>query len=263
MDHKRSRQTRNICIVTTQRSGSTWLMQLLNGTGSIRAYGEIFLEWARVADHDGDAKLLPPEFFADYVARNGSKNVSAYLDSIERSDERPVAFKIMYDQIRRNPQILALPILRGYEIIHLTRKNFFHIVMSRLLARETKVYHSLTKIDASALQADPTAVMDMIKRIDWQTRLAQGLFFALPFNKMEVCYEDVAADPGLQVNRILEGAGLSPVPLAKGRSNWTKTNTRSAAEVFANYVEIEALLSKSRFAWMLEDERSTVAAIQG
>jgi LPS sulfotransferase NodH len=254
MNHGICRRPRNLCILTTQRSGSTWLMQLLNDTGKIRAYGEVFLEWARVKDHDGDPRLLPPSFFGDHVERTGSRRVAGYLDALEESDERPIAFKIMYDQVRRKPSILMAPVLRDYLIIHLTRKNLLDVVVSRLLARETRVYHSKTAVEQPVVTADPAAVMAMLARIDRQMRLAKVFLGGLPCRKLGLCYDDLVSSPAAAINHVLAAAGLPPVSRRAGEDNWIKTNSRRPREVFGNYESIAAVVSKSRFAWMLEGE---------
>jgi LPS sulfotransferase NodH len=174
------------------------------------------------------------------------------LDEIEKSETRSLAFKIMYDQVRRNPSILWAPFRRDYVIVHLTRKNLLHVVMSRLLARETRVYHSKTKINQPVITADPAAVMSMLKRLEWQTKLARLAIRLLPCRKIEVCYEDLVAHPESEIDRMLRLADI-PSPGHRTRQDfWTKTNVRAPSQVFGNYDIIAGTVSKSRYAWMLE-----------
>jgi LPS sulfotransferase NodH len=260
MDRNSQQALHNICIVTTQRSGSTWLMQLLNSTGRVKAYGEVFLEWATVDDHPGDTKLLPPRFFADYARSSGRPRVSAYVEELEHSDERPVAFKIMYDQVRRRPAILLQPMFRHYLIVHLVRRNHLDTVMSRLLARQTRVWHSRSRIQQPVVSVPPSDLLAMLRRLEWQTRLAATALKMVPQRKIDLAYEDLAADPGREVNRILTAAGLAPSTLDAASDTWLKTNNRTAREVFGNYAEIEAALKETQFAWMLGEARLAASA---
>lgn len=245
---------RNILIVTTQRSGSTWLMQLLNGTDQLKAYGEVFLEWARVADHPGDKRLLPPMFFADYVAAKGSKRIGGFLDLLEESSPGPISFKAMYDQIKRKPAILSAPVLRNYAVVHLTRKNILDVVVSRLLAFKTNVYHSNTKAPDPVIDVSPKIVIEMIDRVERRTRLARAALAMLPCRKIEVCYEDLVASPDAEIARILQTAGLVPQPVSSTKGNWVKTNTRKPEEIFSNYPGIARAILNSKFAWMLDSD---------
>ncbi len=242
---------RNILIVTTQRSGSTWLMQLLNGTGQVKTYGEVFLEWARVADHPGDKRLLPPMFFADYTTASGSGRVGGFLDLLEASEAGPIGFKVMYDQIKRKPSILLAPMFRNYAVIHLTRKNILDVVVSRLLAFKTNVYHSNTRVSDPVIDVSPETVMAMIGRVDKRMRLARSALALAPCTKIEVCYEDLVAAPDGEIARILQAAGLTPQPVSSAKGNWIKTNTRKPEEIFSNYPLIAREILNSKFAWML------------
>ncbi len=250
---------RNICILTTQRSGSTWLMQLLNDTGKVRAFGEVFLEWARVENHPGDKRLLPPLFYGDFVKRHGSRSVSAFLDELESADERPIAFKIMYDQVKRNPAILLMPVLRGYTIVHLRRRNLLDVVISRLLARTTRVYHSATVLEQPKVRASAESVMAMLKRIDWQMRLAKAMLALLPIRKLDLAYEDLATRPATEVERLLAAIGLRITEFQQAGGNWIKTNRRRPEQVFADYDTIASRLQRSRFGWMLEGRSRNAA----
>jgi LPS sulfotransferase NodH len=247
---------RNICILTTQRSGSTWLMQLLNNSGKVRAFGEVFLEWASIRDHDGDRKLLPPLFFKDFRDRTGSKRVGDYLRSLEDADTKPIAFKVMYDQVKRNPAILLTPLVRGYTIVHLTRHNLLDIVSSRLLARATRVYHSASHFEQPQITADAETVMAMLKRIDWQMRLATTMFSALPTAKIATAYEAIVADPEAEVARILAAAGIvrAERDVRSAPGNWIKTNNRTHEQIFVHYHDIASAISQSRFGWMLKGD---------
>jgi LPS sulfotransferase NodH len=249
-------EIRNICILTTQRSGSTWLMQLLNNTGYVRAFGEVFLEWASIKDHGGDRKLLPPLFFKDFQEHTGSRKVGAYLQLLEESEKGPIAFKVMYDQVRRNPAILITAIARGYTIVHLTRQNLLDIVTSRLLARATRVYHSASQIEQPQIIADADTVMAMLKRIDWQMRIATTLLKILPIAKTSISYESIVDQPEIEVRRLLNAAGIREAEpaLRPASGNWVKTNTRTPDQIFVHYAGIASAISQSRFSWMLGEK---------
>ena len=119
--------------LTLTRSGSTWLLTLLNGQDGVAAYEELFLprevsdRYAWVADGS------PERFFTRRSALRGPRprKIWRYLDEVEQSSDgqRFVGFKLMLGQLRDVPELLPILALRGYRMVALVRDNLFDLTL--------------------------------------------------------------------------------------------------------------------------------------
>ena len=132
--------TRRFVILSTQRSGSNWLEDRL--------------------DSHPDIDLLRSEPFRQtsdrsdsYNAYRGSSPASRVLSIVvppiakllflrraERSSDGTFGFRLMYDQLRRNPSLFFWLARPGTTVIHLVRVNVLATHVSSLKAQQSGVF---------------------------------------------------------------------------------------------------------------------------
>ena len=251
-----------ICVVTTQRTGSTWFMQLLNAAPGLKAYGEIFREISS-DEFKGDPRLKPPLYYREFrqSAPGGRlRQIAGYLDLIKADAGGRPAFKVMYDQLRRRPEIGWGLVARRYRFIHLVRRNSLDVVISKNLMKQKRLIHSTQAVEIPTIRIEPALFMRQLGRIELQVRAMSLLLGATPGPHLTVAYEDLMHDPQAELWRVADFAGLPRFPFVEDDQNWRKTNTRPPDEVVENFAEVRAAIGRSRFRSLLAYAPPTSAA---
>jgi LPS sulfotransferase NodH len=111
-------------ILTAPRTGSSWLVDLLNNHPQVAAHGELFVPEAREFENAYGSHDLP---YFDTYARNGGRPRSklgllrkrvAYLNELNgRSEVDCVGFKVSYKQATLSPGVLTYLSLRRARVV--------------------------------------------------------------------------------------------------------------------------------------------------
>ena len=162
-------------ILTTQRTGSSFLCRYLNNHPSVYMYTEVFLQNSPahsafrhfyINNCGGSAKkysLLTNRLFRHFgINLIPQKSIEDYLNSlvfnqehsapfpkigkgqqhyVKNKDAKLVGFKLMYGQLRLFPSIKDWIISNQVSVIHLMRKNQLHSFISKERARQAGVTH--------------------------------------------------------------------------------------------------------------------------
>jgi LPS sulfotransferase NodH len=146
--YSRASQPRRFVIVTTQRSGSTLLVQSLDSSPRIFCAGEIFHPGAKVHHREfqfpharaggGPLSRLLGAFGSGARIRS---HLGGFYEQAGAGVEA-VGFKLMVSQLRRFPAVM--PTLRdsGARFLYLYRDDVDAAARSYQRARTTGVYHS-------------------------------------------------------------------------------------------------------------------------
>lgn len=216
-------------ILAPQRSGSTWLRDLVRSHPRVSAAKEVFLDVARKeSELLGDARGLR------WV------RTWRYLEALERragAEPRaggpPAAFgfKAMYNHLDARPEILPFLAARGYRAIHLVRENLLEVHLSRLRAERTGVFHeTVASADAATpaagseagampgsesrgsapLDLDPAATLRALRSLDRQVRRKRLALRLLPIRSLEVRYEALLARREEVMERVFRFLDLDP-----------------------------------------------------
>ena len=162
---KKNDSVRPFIILSSQRSGSTFVRIWLNGHSKIHSYGEVFLGHYKSADgfraycdnkigskllfklgHTRLAKALPVQVIPqklvkDYlnILYDGKKHPAPWTDIDERINTidpripKPViGFKVMYNTIIQYPVLDDWIMEQRPHVIHLTRNNLLRKYVSEL-----------------------------------------------------------------------------------------------------------------------------------
>ena len=245
----------NFVVLSTQRSGSTWVVDMLESHPRVVAYSELFMHGGEGKPKWGGEKDLP--YWQTYS--RGKNRVTKpywlwkYLDQAfrEREGIDAIGFKLMYSQLTRiSRPLMPMLWLKRVRIIHLIRRNALDVVLSkeagaarggRLHARDgNNVEQVRLKLDTDTL----------LRRITLHERAIAGARVrfkkvGLPYN--EVVYEDLAADESGFAD-LFRFLGVDPEPVT---SSLQKLNPTSHEELIENYGEVRDALEGTEFAPLL------------
>ena len=118
-------------VFTTQRSGSTWLMSVLNAIDGVSAQGELFLPRSRSPERRWDSDFSIPRYVESKETYGSVRPFSVFrFLSALYGGEGAIGFKLMYSQLRRYPEILAYLVRERIRVVHLVRRNHLDVLIS-------------------------------------------------------------------------------------------------------------------------------------
>ncbi len=249
--------TRRFVLLSTQRSGSTWVIDVLNDHPRLVAYSELFLQDGRGRPIWGGAK--DKVFWAEHLSRaQGSAKATRdllfeYLDDVlaPRAGIAALGFKLMYGQLGAHPDLWEYLSSRRAVFLHLIRKNLLDIVLSRATAAARDVHHARAGLVPPPIrvQLDTARLVRELERLEREREQARerlsrsGLFCA------EVFYEELCATPSA-FERLFEFLGAGP-GRPEPSSSLRKLNTAPQEELIENYDGVRRALADTRFAGLL------------
>ncbi|MBW3567447.1 MAG: hypothetical protein KY410_05720, partial [Proteobacteria bacterium] len=196
-------RARNFIVLTTQRTGSSWLMDRLDHSPEVEGHMELFRFDVRREPARAGTNDYPDEYPRFVESRDTQARgrrpfaVFRYLREFY-SQRRAVGFKLMYSQLRDYPEILPWLVWRRLPIVHLVRANHLDVVVSERLADATGHSHAVEESASTApvrLDLDPDYVLRKVRKLERQQRAMRRLFQALPNPLLEVTYETLCNDP--------------------------------------------------------------------
>jgi LPS sulfotransferase NodH len=244
-------------VLSTQRSGSTWVVDMLNSHPGVLTYSELFMHGGEGTPNWGAEQEIP--YWQTYARDRRGGRVARpywlwhYLG--EAFKERPgvdaIGFKLMYSQLTRisRPLMPALWMKR-VRIIHLIRRNALDVVLSREAgaARQGRLHaRDGEEVEQVRLSLETDT---LIRRMTLHERAIAGArvrFKRVGLPYTEVVYEDLAADETLFAS-LFEFLGVEPAPVS---SSLQKLNPTAHEELIENYGEVRDALADTEFAGLL------------
>jgi LPS sulfotransferase NodH len=238
-------------VLTSSRTGSTWLIDLLNMQPKVEAHGELFLEQPR-----SSPAMAGRADYRRFIEVHGvlglarAARVFSYLTELYRG-QSTIGFKLMYSQLRRHPEIFAFMAFRRLRVVHLTRRNHIDVIISEELAKVTGASHAQVgkKTDVPMVYLDPTTLVDRIRRRNRKPKQARCLIWLSACPSIEVTYEALLEEKQ-EFARILDFLGIA-CPTTQKQSNLVKRGARSHRDAIANYDEVSQVLKSTPFSNML------------
>ncbi|MGH3065766.1 MAG: sulfotransferase [Gaiellaceae bacterium] len=240
-------------VFTTQRSGSTWLMSILNGLDGVSAQGELFLPRPRSPETRWDSDFALPRYLESRKTHGSVRpfSVYSYLSALYNGDGW-IGFKLMYSQLRRYPEILPYLMRKRVRVVHLVRRNHLDVLISFAVKREIGKAHILSPEDRPGdvrIELDTTSLHRELRKLERRHTMGRTVLRLARLSHVEVAYEDLVADPA-RFARIQTFLGIPAEGIP--RSNILRTRTEGQAQVVANYDDVRATLEGSRFAALLD-----------
>ena len=247
-------------ILARQRSGSTWLADLLNSHPSVVTFAELFHSdaWGNPAIGGAKEILYWNSWDALHAPATGraerTRRYFQYLDDVvfcPRDGVEATGFKLMYNQAISAFAILAYLKLRGVRIIHLVRRNYLDGILSAdsVAKRGVSLAEQGTAVKELRLDVEAHSLPRRLETRRREIEQARACFNHFGVPCLEVGYEDLVADPA-SVKSILEFLGVEnpDVPLT---SNMQKLNPKDHRDLIANYDEIASTLESTPFRDLL------------
>jgi LPS sulfotransferase NodH len=241
-------------VLTTQRTGSSWLMDRLSRIPGVEGHMELFYHDIRRAPPRAGSNDVP-RFVESRLATASGRRPGAvwrYLDSLYSRPGR-VGFKLMYSQLRQYPEILPYLIVRHMPIVHLVRNNSLDVVISEQLANVTGESHR-TRNDPTVpatIRLPLDSLVTRIRQLERHKRWIRMLLSLLPNPGMEISYERLCSSPEALLP-VLEFIGLRSAPVdSSPESSLVKRQRAPHARVLANYAEVSACLSRAGLTHLL------------
>jgi hypothetical protein len=242
-------------VISTQRSGSTWVIDSLNSHPDLTCYGALFLPRRTMPPAGARERARFTSYFEDQGGRRYQVPVlaSRFLSDLYRPDgrSRAIGFKFMYSQFRRHPWVLAYARAKAVRVVHLIRRNKFEHVLSKESAAARGKFHALPgeSLYTPPLCLDPNKLMKLIAREEWKVRSAQRVLSLFGLRTHELAYEDVAADP-TAFSGTLRFLGVDPRTDLM-RSDLQRWSRGTPEERIANYEDVREAFAGTRFSRFL------------
>lgn len=246
-------------ILASMRSGSRWLVELLDAHPPAVVYGEAFL-----ADGQGSmassAASLP--YFTTYLAarpawaRHARRLQRArYLELLYRSggEALAVGYKLMAGQAARSPWLLEYSSLRRVRVVHLVRRNLLRAIVSHKVALERHSFHPRRNSELApvSLRLDADGLVDEIERRSAAVDGARARVGRLQLRSIEVEYEDLLRNTAEELARVCVFLGIRP-PSRLPETTLVRA-VPSLDAVVSNLADVGHALAGTPYAWMLED----------
>lgn len=251
-----------LCVLSTQRSGSSWLMDLINNCRpEVRVYGELYNDRpAKSANPHATmwGHLVPPTRYYDWRVKHGNRrpwNTFRYLRMIqtEASTYKYFGFKLMYNQLYKKPELLLCLLWERYRIIHLVRENLLDLAVSRAIMHATGRSHT-SDGDLETVQVilDPEDLLYQVERIHRRINQIRRALRWLPLPSMEISYEELFRDTSQAMERVAVFLGI-PTKDVRIESIFRRANRGSWRDKVSNCAEVEDALRKTAFAGLISD----------
>lgn len=253
------------CVVTTPRSGSTWLSTLLNSHPQIKAFEEPFT-WRKERPNWREDNF--PTYYNFYQNSTSLKLpgirspwiLFKYLDLLDsykaEKDFELIGFKMMYSQILKDPGILLRFILDRYKIVHLVRENFLDILISRTIMKQCGVAHSnqlsANKFKSKTKQAflEPSSLIESLSRLEKNSKLVRSFLKFMPIKIIEIKYESLVENQDQVLCSLANFLEVDSIAVTFN-SELKKLNPEKYKDKIANYDQVLETLEGSKYAKFL------------
>lgn len=246
--------TNKFVVLTTNRSGSEWVMSTLNSYPDVFAHSELFLPRPRVLEGKWDSDSAYPRYIERETKGIAVRpfSVFSYLNDLYGMPGK-VGFKLMYLQLGLYPEILFYLIKHQVRVIHLVRQNHLDVMLSYAVKAKIGRSHLLVgQSTPSKLQVE-LDTRNLVRKLAWlheQHDLARKLlkWFRLPY--LEVVYEELVRDQSRfhLIGDFLAINSRQQIP----QSSLTKIRRAGHRDVIGNYDQVREVLVNSKFAGLLE-----------
>jgi LPS sulfotransferase NodH len=237
-------------ILTTQRSGSTFLVDCLRSHPDIHCAGEIL---------NGQPDDPRPPYRGPFkqavklmrIVKSGAWRPANRMGEYFAGGHAKVrCFKAMYNQLRRPFALAYLREHKDVHVMHLRRQNLLKVHVSTLLMPKRKQLQATGPVQAVWIKVDPAAAISALRKAQAQYDQFEKAFEHHP--RIHLTYESLIDGAQLQgdaARQICEFLGVSQHPM---RSQLTKLNPNRLQDMVTNYDELAAAVSRTEFAKLLD-----------
>jgi LPS sulfotransferase NodH len=249
----------NFCVLATQRSGSTWLISLLESHPQIKAFSELFV--GEIFAHPSDEYLPWSDeslsLFYEFQKANPGIRLSQifrYFETLSYypGNHRAIGFKLMYSQLAKRPEILLKLILGRYKVINLVRENPLDIIISKANMQRTGSPHFKQEQALQAIELPPALLLKELKKQNTKTELVRTLLNFLPLEVLNITYESLCENRSTVFASILNFLEVEDSKIDLN-SKLKKISKGRYSQKIANFEEVKATLAGTKFQQFLQE----------
>ena len=244
-----SRRSRAV-ILTTQRTGSTFLVDCLGSHPQIECASEILIGDADVPVDEPRGRFKQVSKFTRLI-RSGAWRPGQRMNEFFAGGTAQVrVFKAMYNHLANPFALRYLQRNEDVRILHLRRHNVLKAHVSRLLMPKRARVQVFEPVDAVQVQVDPAEVVASMRIARSHYERFERLFEK--HQRLPLAYEELFDGKYLQAgtaSRVCDFLGVSQHPM---QSRIVKLNPESLRDMVSNYDELAEAVSRTEFADMLE-----------
>jgi hypothetical protein len=237
-------------LLTTQRTGSTFLIECLNSHPDIEATGELLIGAPSKVQPLTKGRWRPLAKFWRFV-RAGAWMPRRHMDRFFNDGQARVRlFKAMYNHVSN-------PITLGYlrertdiRILHLRRRNLLKMHVSRKLMGSGKRVQSFTPLEGARVHIDPAEALAEMRSVRRKYEHYEEVFSAHP--RLQLVYEDLISQQTIDPKVSDSICGFLEVRRAVMKSRLVKMNPDPLASIVTNYGELANEVSRTEFADLLD-----------
>jgi LPS sulfotransferase NodH len=248
-------------VLTSPRTGSSWLVDTLRGHPRVETYRELFIPGGTERDAERYGSHGIPSFDTYVHGRRPPRTKLgfmtrriAYVNRLyeARPDVDAVGFKLTYRQAALNPGLLPYLSLRRVRVVHLMRMNLLSAIVSLDTANARDIFHAREgdALPAVRVRFEPAALLKRLDQHDFSVMRARGRILSLRLPYLEAFYEElVGRRRDEKLAEIFEFLDVDPDGAVE--SSLRRLNDVPLAELIENHDEVHDALAGTRFEWML------------
>jgi LPS sulfotransferase NodH len=241
-------------VLTTQRTGSSMLMDLINAHPEIQSYGEVFLDRPRTEEAWNKTAWPTWRFYEYNLAHRTMRPFITfqYLDQLaaEGFSKAPVTgYKLMYGHLARKKEILWYWRSRKCKVIHLIRENHFDNLLSQHFNKQFRIQHVVEgqkQQVSQQIHLDTHQLLDKLQRLAKRKAYHQKLLKFLGYDHLEITYDGLIHRKAETLQHIESFLGIAHYQGYE--TKFKKVDSRSYADKIANYEEVRSVLAGTPFA---------------
>ncbi len=237
-------------ILTTQRTGSTFLVECLDSHPQVECASEILV---------GAADRLSPEYRGRFKAvakiarmlRSGAWRPGHRLERFYADGTASVrVFKAMYNQLVNPFASRYLQQNEDIRALHLRRHNLLKVHVSKLLMPKRARVQVFEPVAAVQIHVDPAEAIASM-------RAARALYsrydeFFARHARLPLAYEELIDGNQLQEGTAAKVCDFLGIERQAMSSRIVKLNPESLREIVTNYDELARAIRRTEFANLLE-----------
>ena len=249
-------------VLSTQRSGTSYLTERMGAHPAVGAYGELLIPWARGWPEWPPGAADRP-YYTTYLEEMGispsraaptrlsaHRHFYRYLDWVyaPRQGFRSIGFKLMYDVARWYPELLIYLRSREIRVIHLVRRNVLDLYLSRVGMFQRRATHawSAGEREEMMVEVDVAELRSRLAQLERQRRIAGITLRAARIGVHDVVYEDLLADD-VSLEAVMRFAGVEDLGGRDLSARMQKLAPYSHRAGIANFDAVAAELRGTRY----------------
>ena len=247
-------------LLAKQRSGSTWVADLLNSHPSVLTFAELFQHDSWGSPQIGGETSVP--FWNSWRALHGRPSgrrelflrYQQYLNEVvfaPRENVQAIGFKLMYNQLSSAFALPAYLRENDVRVVHLVRRNLLDCILSveAVARRSVSLAAEGASVPTVTFDLETHSLIERLEDRESEVEAAQRFVEQFGVPSCEIEYEslqnDVQALSG--VTRFL-GLAYRDHHFSSGMK---KLNPRSQRQILSNFDEVQSVLAGTRFESML------------